>query len=199
MHGHGVFRSTQDAIRKRECFGPLQTATEEQQVEGSSCKKHLSHDCRYAPHGFSSPEMSGQGLDGPQALQEAAHSTGWATGLLAGLGDHKVAGENSVTQAAHARVTQLLTVAEVLFFYLLRDSKGGAGPQTSTSRSTWDPSSFVPGVASFIPISQVGSVNHSTPGRKPRPAALIAGMGLTAISQRPRGVHCKFQSLGVTT
>lgn len=110
---HSVFRSNEDAIRKREYFGPLQMANEEQQVEGSSCRKHLSHDYRYPPNGFSSPEVSGQGLDGPQALpsvQEVAHSTGWATGLLAGLGDHKVTGENSVIQVAHARVTQLLTV-----------------------------------------------------------------------------------------
>lgn len=109
---HGVFRSNQDAVRKREYFGPLQMASEEQQVGGSSCRKH-SHDYRYPPNGFASPEVSGQGLDGPQALpslQEAAQSTGWATGLLAGLGDHKVAGEDSVIQAARARVTQLLTV-----------------------------------------------------------------------------------------
>lgn len=96
--------------------------------------------------------------------------------------------------------------AEVLFFYLLRDSKGGAGPQTSTSRSTWDPSSSV---RSLLQTSPWGSkFRPDLPGRvsKPQhtweettPAALIAGTGLVAINQRLRGVHCKFKSLGVTT
>lgn len=65
--------------------------------------------------------------------------------------------------------------AEVLFFYLLRDTKvervakpappGAPGTLPALSDPSCKP---VPGVASFVPISQVGSVNHSTPGRKPR-------------------------------
>lgn len=58
-------------------------------------------------------------------------------------------------------------LAEVLFFYLLRDSKGGAGPQTSTSRSTWDPSSFV---RSLLQTSPWGSKFHPyLPGRVSKP------------------------------
>lgn len=112
---HGVFSRNEGVIRKKEHFYPLQIANEEQQLEikDGSCRKHLSHDYRYPPNAFPSPEVSEQGPDGPQALprlQEAAHSAGWATGSLVALGDHRMAGENSVFQEASARVTQLLTV-----------------------------------------------------------------------------------------